>query len=114
MHAQHPLEEGSEQRDWLVADLEAASANRHTVPWIVLTTHRAIRCSDEPSDVFALLLEPLLLQYDVDLAIAGASGPPRASGAPLAAAGRRWLPPLLWRCGPRSAPPLPSPLSHAF
>jgi hypothetical protein len=49
-----------------------------TVPWIVLSMHRPIYCSDEsqyeshsPGGKFQVALEPFLLQYDVDLVIQG-------------------------------------------
>ena len=63
---------------WLEKDLQAAVQNRLNVPWIVLSLHRPIYCSDDsasagPGGKFQLALEPLLLKYDVDLVVQGHS-----------------------------------------
>ena len=82
------------QLDWLVADLKAAVANRARVPWILVFIHRPMYCSnawngtttfesDCAADAirmrsgFDLLgrhvgaLEPILLEYGVDLFMCG-------------------------------------------
>lgn len=72
--SEHDLDEGSVQRDWLVKDLEAAAApeRRAQVPWIVLALHKPLYCSaDGWGTSFADLLEPLCLQYGVDLTVTG-------------------------------------------
>jgi len=69
--SEHPLDEGSPQMNFLRAALEAANANRATVPWIILSIHRPIYCSVDGSPSFAARLEPILLEFDVDLTITG-------------------------------------------
>ncbi len=70
--SEHDLTEGSPQRAFLVAALEAAVANRAMVPWIVLTLHKPLYCSAEGTPGgYADKLEALVLKYDVDLVISG-------------------------------------------
>jgi hypothetical protein len=70
--SEHDLGEGSPQRTFLVAALEAAVANRAVVPWIVLTLHKPLYCSAEGTPGgYAAKLESLVLHYDVDLVISG-------------------------------------------
>lgn len=71
LSSQHPLDAGSPQIDFLIKDLEAATANRESVPWIVLGFHKPLYCSIEGSPHFADQLEAILIQYDVDLTITG-------------------------------------------
>ena len=64
---------GSEQYDWLVGDLSAV--NRSLTPWVVFTTHRPMYCSSrmeyDQHAGLAALLEPVLLEHKVDLAVFG-------------------------------------------
>jgi len=76
--SEHSLTEDSEQMNWIVADLEAATANRANVPWIVMSLHRPVYCSSlnsfsdtRPGGKYQQALEPLLLKYDVDLTVTG-------------------------------------------
>jgi hypothetical protein len=63
----------SEQYGWLIQDL--ASVNRSLTPWVVFTTHRPMYCSSNMEygehAVVAALLEPVLLEHKVDLAVFG-------------------------------------------
>eukprot|EP00602_Paraphysomonas_sp_CaronLab_P010383 CAMPEP_0185024586 /NCGR_PEP_ID=MMETSP1103-20130426/7716_1 /TAXON_ID=36769 /ORGANISM="Paraphysomonas bandaiensis, Strain Caron Lab Isolate" /LENGTH=561 /DNA_ID=CAMNT_0027557601 /DNA_START=46 /DNA_END=1728 /DNA_ORIENTATION=+ len=66
------------QMVWLESDLQRAVNNRKEVPWIVLSLHRPIYCSDEsqydshsPGGKYQQALEPLMLKYDVDLVLQG-------------------------------------------
>lgn len=70
--SEHSLDEGSEQKTWLERDLKTASSNRNVVPWIVLSLHKPMYCSDESTPQgFRELLEPLMLDIDVDLVFVG-------------------------------------------
>lgn len=65
---------GSPQMLWVEQDMIAAVANRENVPWIVLSLHRPMYCSQKDQDNDAsrrVNLEPLVLKYDIDLVIAG-------------------------------------------
>jgi hypothetical protein len=75
---EHCFEEGCDQMVWLENDLIAAVSNRQQAPWIVVSMHRPVYCSDEsqyeshsPGAKFQTALEPLFLKYDVDLVIQG-------------------------------------------
>ncbi|GLE03047.1 hypothetical protein PINS_up011926 [Pythium insidiosum] len=73
--SEHDYRVGSPMYRWLERDL--ASVDRTKTPWIVLHTHRPLYCSVEyPADYKVSLfmreqLEPLLLQYHVDLVFSG-------------------------------------------
>lgn len=76
--SEHSLEPDSPQMQFLLKDLEKAQANRSLIPWIVLSLHRPIYCSSmnsfsdtRPGSKYQAALEPLLLQYDVDLTVTG-------------------------------------------
>jgi hypothetical protein len=72
--SEHDLDDGSVQKEWLRADLAAAASaeRRAQVPWIVLALHKPLYCSaDNWGTSYADLLEPLCLQYGVDLTITG-------------------------------------------
>ena len=72
--SEHDLDDGSIQKEWLTNDLaQAASPERRAqVPWIVLALHKPLYCSaDGWGTSYADLLEPLCLQYGVDLTITG-------------------------------------------
>jgi hypothetical protein len=72
--SEHDLDDGSVQKEWLRNDLaQAASTERRAqVPWIVLALHKPLYCSaDGWGTGFADRLEPLCLQYGVDLTITG-------------------------------------------
>eukprot|EP00052_Salpingoeca_macrocollata_P016710 m.134920 g.134920 ORF g.134920 m.134920 type:complete len:528 (+) comp20146_c0_seq3:81-1664(+) len=78
MSTEHSYDVGSPQREWLEKDLAAAAANRDNVPWIVLTGHRPMYCSDkselsshEPGAHFQVEIEPLMAKYGVDLYFCG-------------------------------------------
>jgi hypothetical protein len=72
LSSEHDLAEGSPQQAFLLAALQAATANRGVVPWIVVSIHKPLYCSAHGTPGgYAALLEPLLLQYDVDLTIVG-------------------------------------------
>ena len=72
---------GSEQYAFIVADLEKASANLQNVPWIVAVDHRPLYCSDEDewgahngdpaTSQLSRVLEPLFVQYRVNVVISG-------------------------------------------
>ncbi len=70
--SEHSLDAGSPQMLFLTAALDAATANRAVVPWIVLTLHKPLYCSaDGTPGGFAAKLEATVLKYDVDLVISG-------------------------------------------
>jgi hypothetical protein len=77
--SEEDLAADSAQIAFLQQDLEKAAANRATVPWVVLSLHRPMYCSTGegsepdygPNSQYQTALEPLLLQYDVDLVIQG-------------------------------------------
>ena len=69
--SEHDLDVGSQQYTWLVGALDSAVANRDDVPWVVLTIHKPIYCSEDGGPRFQQQLEPLLVQYDVDLTVTG-------------------------------------------
>jgi len=71
LSSEHPLGEGSAQRNFLVKALDAAVANRAVVPWLVVTLHKPFYCSADGSPLFASQLEALLLDYDVDMTVTG-------------------------------------------
>eukprot|EP00750_Incisomonas_marina_P007646 INCI15019.2.p1 GENE.INCI15019.2~~INCI15019.2.p1 ORF type:complete len:838 (+),score=117.03 INCI15019.2:61-2514(+) len=69
----------AQQYEWLKADLEAANANRHAVPWIVVHGHRSMYCScdadcDEDAETIrtgTYGLEELFMDQGVDLFLNG-------------------------------------------
>jgi hypothetical protein len=69
--SEHSLAPDSPQIQFLRNALEAANANRETVPWIVLSFHKPFYCSIEGSPTFAAQLEDIMIEYDVDLTITG-------------------------------------------
>jgi hypothetical protein len=70
--SEHSLEDGSEQKSWLQNDLKKAYGNRAVVPWIIVSIHKPLYCSVEGTPQgYRELLEPLLLEFDVDLVISG-------------------------------------------
>lgn len=71
---EHCFEAGCEQMVWLEKDLQAAVANRATVPWIVINMHRPMYASEDGMNLdneFRLGVEPLALKYDVDVIFQG-------------------------------------------
>ncbi|MDP2437194.1 MAG: purple acid phosphatase [archaeon] len=72
---------GTEQYNFIVNDLQQASQNLVQVPWIVVVDHRPFYCSDQgeyeahngdPStSTLSKYLEPLFVQYRVNLVING-------------------------------------------
>jgi hypothetical protein len=71
LSSEHDLDASSEQYAFLKQALDQAAANRDNVPWIVLTIHKPLYCSVDGSPSFKDLLEPILLEYDVDLTLTG-------------------------------------------
>lgn len=72
LSSEHSLEDGSPQKIFLEASLEAAVSNRDIVPWIIVTLHKPLYCSaDGTPSGFADALEDTLIKYDVDLTITG-------------------------------------------
>ena len=74
--SEHNYTIGSEQWLWLQNDLQ--SVDRSVTPWVFVSLHRPIYSSDEdeygshcPGGVFAVNLEPLLVQNKVDLVLQG-------------------------------------------
>ncbi|EDQ85642.1 uncharacterized protein MONBRDRAFT_11688 [Monosiga brevicollis MX1] len=76
---EHDVSRGSEQWEFVVADLKRAQANRDKVPWIVAFTHHPFYCSSstEPGrcgpemDNFLEAFEDVFHQYGVDLFTSG-------------------------------------------
>jgi len=78
LSTEHTYSPGSPQWLWAQADLAKAAANRANVPWIIVTGHRPMYCSDAdeysqhcPGAPFQTAIEPLLLKYGVDMTITG-------------------------------------------
>ena len=75
--SEHDYDPGSTQHSWLQGDLENANNNRENVPWIVFFAHRPMYSSNGDGDghgseiEFREAMEPLLFQYQVDLAMYG-------------------------------------------
>ena len=59
------------QMQWLVNDLQKAVANRANVPWIIVGGHRPVYSSRGVTQAVHDMLEPLLLQYNVDFYFCG-------------------------------------------
>jgi len=62
------------QMIWMENDMIAAVANRENVPWIVLSMHRPMYCSDASTSFgnqFQQAVEPFVLKYDIDLVLQG-------------------------------------------
>lgn len=67
---------GSPQHTWIAADL--AAVDRGVTPWVIYSQHRPFLCSTKseagdhtPGGTFLRNLEPLFLQYNVDLVLTG-------------------------------------------
>jgi acid phosphatase type 7 len=75
LSTEHCFDADCEQMIWLKSDLERARSNRQTTPWIVVSMHRPVYCSEEGhvnvGGAYQTLLEPVFLQYDVDLVLQG-------------------------------------------
>lgn len=69
--SEHSLDEGSEQRTFLINDLKAANAQRIKIPWVVVSIHKPVYSSVDGAPSFREQLEPLMLENDVDLVIVG-------------------------------------------
>jgi len=75
---EHNYAPGSEQYNWIVQDLIKANQNRHLRPWLIVSAHRPLYCTDTdewnshcPGAPLPAIIEPLFLQYKVDLYVAG-------------------------------------------
>jgi len=68
-----PYAPGSVQYEWMRQDLAKANANRANVPWIVVTGHRPMYGSstDGAWEGIRAVLEPLLLEFKVDMFLSG-------------------------------------------
>lgn len=75
LSAEHDLGEGSKQYKWLENDL--ASVDRSRTPWLVVEVHRPMYNNEmyasdyKVAENLQVLFEDLLVQYDVDLVLAG-------------------------------------------
>jgi len=75
--SEHDLDVGSPQNLFLVQALQEAVANRAQVPWIVVSIHKPMYCSNggwggpTGTSQYQTLLESIMIQYDVDLMITG-------------------------------------------
>ena len=74
---EHPYYEGTDQLQWIKEDLATANANRENVHWIVIYGHKPLYTShghpthDDTMIELRTLLEPILFENSVDLAIWG-------------------------------------------
>ncbi|GMH02520.1 hypothetical protein Nepgr_004359 [Nepenthes gracilis] len=72
---EHPWSVNSEQYNWMQSDM--ASVNRSRTPWLIFAGHRPMYSSIKGLEIlnvdprFVSAVEPLLLQYQVDLALFG-------------------------------------------
>jgi hypothetical protein len=72
INSEEDLSDGSPQKNFLISSLQAAQKNRFLVPWVVVTIHKPLYCSDvNTPGGYADLLESTFLEYDVDLVISG-------------------------------------------
>ena len=72
--SEHDLSDGSPQKTWLDGALARAVAHRKNVPWIIMSIHKPLYCSDSGNSLtttFAANLDDLCLKYDVDLVVGG-------------------------------------------
>jgi len=77
MSTEHPYGPGSPQYAWIQQDLQTASQDPN-VHWMIVSGHRPMYCSDDtewdahrPGAYFQSVIEPLFLQYGVDLYLCG-------------------------------------------
>lgn len=74
LSTEHSTDPDSPQGMWLEADLAAAASNRANVPWIMLSMHRPMYCSDKDNNFDndrKINIEPLAIKYDVDFVVQG-------------------------------------------
>jgi hypothetical protein len=72
LSSEHDLSDGSPQKNFLISSLNIAKSNRQNIPWIVITIHKPLYCSDTGTPGgYAALLESTFLLYDVDLVVTG-------------------------------------------
>jgi len=75
MSSEHDFEPASVQYQWLVANLK--SVDRNVYPWVVVTSHRPSYKSElwapdrRVADALAAALDPIFLEYKVDLFLTG-------------------------------------------
>jgi hypothetical protein len=70
---EHDFSPGSDQMEWLAGDLARAAGNRAAVPWVAMSIHRPMYCTKlgeaDLGNQFQVAMEPLMVQYDVDIVI---------------------------------------------
>jgi len=78
MSTEHEYLPNTPQYKWLENDLKQANANRAKTPFLILTGHRPMYCSDDgeynqhkPGAIFQTIIEPLMVKYAVDLYLCG-------------------------------------------
>jgi len=78
MSTEHDYTPGSPQYNWIVQDLAQANSRRDQVPWLIVSGHRPMYCSDtsewnshSPGAPFQTIIEPLFDKYNVDLYLCG-------------------------------------------
>eukprot|EP01121_Diplochlamys_sp_Union-15-3_P003024 TRINITY_DN1285_c0_g1_i1.p1 TRINITY_DN1285_c0_g1~~TRINITY_DN1285_c0_g1_i1.p1 ORF type:complete len:505 (+),score=80.78 TRINITY_DN1285_c0_g1_i1:262-1776(+) len=78
MSTEHDYSPGSVQYKWIEQDLAKANSNRQQRPWVILSGHRPMYCSDtvewddhRAGARFQQLIEPLMIKYKVDLYLCG-------------------------------------------
>jgi len=78
MSTEHHYGVGSPQYIWLEQDLATANMNRLQTPWLIVSGHRPMYCSDTaewsahcPGAYFQTVIEPLFHKYSVDMYLCG-------------------------------------------
>jgi len=78
MSTEHDYEPNTPQYIWLDNDLKQANKNRAKTPFLILTGHRPMYCSDvaeydahKAGSHLQMVIEPLMTKYSVDLYLAG-------------------------------------------
>lgn len=90
MSTEHPYTPGTPQREWLEKvgeyfigtdrnqDLAEAEKHRDVYPWLIVSGHRPMYCSDtdewnahRPGAFFQTEIEPVFHKYNVDLYLCG-------------------------------------------
>jgi hypothetical protein len=75
MSTEHPYTPGSPQYKWIQEDLIKATKNRDKQPWLFVSGHRSIFCSDKDEwgsrEQRQHILSPLFEKYKVDMYLSG-------------------------------------------